>query len=112
MYLHHFSDHLLCGTSVKFRGFWDVAPCSHVEVDHRYIALIIAAVRTSETSVKFNVTTRHYIPEDSKLFTRHRENLKPQILNWVLNLIGRKLIEALFKNLVLILKKVQCISII
>jgi hypothetical protein len=25
------------------------------------------AVRTSETSVNFNVTTRRYIPEDSKL---------------------------------------------
>jgi hypothetical protein len=34
------------------------------------------AVRTSETSINFNVTTRHYIPEDSKLHTRHRENLK------------------------------------
>jgi hypothetical protein len=34
------------------------------------------AVRTSETSVNFNVTTRRYIPEDSKLHIRHRENLK------------------------------------
>jgi hypothetical protein len=25
------------------------------------------AVRTSETSVNFNVTTRRYVPEDSKL---------------------------------------------
>jgi hypothetical protein len=31
------------------------------------IALMIAAVRTSKTSVKFNVTTRRYIQEDSKL---------------------------------------------
>jgi hypothetical protein len=31
------------------------------------IALMIEAVRTSETSVNFNVTTRRYIPEDSKL---------------------------------------------
>jgi hypothetical protein len=28
---------------------------------------MMEAVRTSETSVNFNVTTRHYIPEDSKL---------------------------------------------
>jgi hypothetical protein len=28
------------------------------------IALIMEAVRTSETSVNFNVTTRRYIPED------------------------------------------------
>jgi hypothetical protein len=32
------------------------------------IALMIEAVRTSETSAKFNVTTRRYIPEDSKLY--------------------------------------------
>jgi len=28
---------------------------------------MMEAVRTSETSVNFNVTTRRYIPEDSKL---------------------------------------------
>jgi hypothetical protein len=28
------------------------------------IALMMEAVRTSETSVNFNVTTRRYIPED------------------------------------------------
>jgi hypothetical protein len=31
------------------------------------IALMMEAVRTSETSVNFNVTTRRYIAEDSKL---------------------------------------------
>jgi hypothetical protein len=30
------------------------------------IALMMEAVHTSETSVHFNVTTRRYIPEDSK----------------------------------------------
>jgi hypothetical protein len=42
------------------------------------IALMMetAGLRTSETSVNFNVTTRRYIPEDSKLHTRSRENLK------------------------------------
>jgi hypothetical protein len=34
------------------------------------------ALRTSETSVNTNLTTRRYIPEDSKLHTRCRENLK------------------------------------
>jgi head-tail adaptor len=33
------------------------------------------AVLTSETSAYFNVTTRRYILEDSKLHTRRRENL-------------------------------------
>jgi hypothetical protein len=37
---------------------------------------MMEAVRTSETSVNFNVTTRRYIPEDSKLHNRRRENLK------------------------------------
>jgi hypothetical protein len=40
--------------------------------------LMMEAVRTSETSVNFNVTTRRYIPEDSKLHTRRCENLKSQ----------------------------------
>jgi hypothetical protein len=37
---------------------------------------MMEAVRTSETSVSFNVTTQINIPEDSKLHTRRRENLK------------------------------------
>jgi hypothetical protein len=40
------------------------------------IALIMEAVRTSETSVNFNVTTRRYNPEDSKLHTSLCENVK------------------------------------
>jgi hypothetical protein len=40
------------------------------------IVLMMEAIRTSETSVKFNVTTRRHIPEYSKLHTRRRENLK------------------------------------
>jgi hypothetical protein len=54
--------------SVRFQVlmvvFWDVAPCSDVEVDKRcvlppssFIALIMEAVRTSETSVKFKIYT-------------------------------------------------------
>jgi hypothetical protein len=40
------------------------------------IALVMEAVRTSEKSVDIYMTTRHYIPEDSELHTRRRENLK------------------------------------
>jgi hypothetical protein len=40
------------------------------------IALMKEAVITSETSINFNLTTLRYIPEDSKLHTRRRENLK------------------------------------
>jgi hypothetical protein len=61
--------------------FWDVAPCS-LGVDRRFhhqgdefIALMMDAVRTSESSV-YSDTTQRYIPEDSELHTRSRENLK------------------------------------
>jgi hypothetical protein len=39
------------------------------------------AVRTFETSANFKVTTRRYIPDDSKHHTRRRENLKSRIMN-------------------------------
>jgi hypothetical protein len=42
------------------------------------IALMMEAVLSSETSVIIYLTTRQYIPEDSKLHTRRRENLKSQ----------------------------------
>jgi hypothetical protein len=40
------------------------------------MAQIMEAIRTSETSVNFNVTTRRCVPEDSKFYTRRGENLK------------------------------------
>jgi hypothetical protein len=40
------------------------------------ISLMMEAVRTSETSVNIYLTTRQYIPEDSRLHTCRRENLK------------------------------------
>jgi hypothetical protein len=45
-----------------------------------FIALMMVAVRTSETSVHFNVTTTRYIPEDSKLHTRRCQNLTSYII--------------------------------
>jgi hypothetical protein len=39
------------------------------------IALMIDAVRTSETSVKIYLTTRQYIPEDSKLHNTEVEQV-------------------------------------
>jgi hypothetical protein len=39
---------------------------------------MMEVVRTSETSVNNYLTTRQYIPEDSKLHSRRRENLKSQ----------------------------------
>jgi hypothetical protein len=63
--------------SLKCTVFWDVALCSTFEVHRRFRgayclhhqgALMMDVVRTSETSVHFNMTTQLYIPEDS---TRH-----------------------------------------
>jgi hypothetical protein len=40
---------------------------------------MMEAVRTSETSLYIEFGTRQYIPEDSELHTRRRENLKSHI---------------------------------
>jgi hypothetical protein len=53
----------------KFTVFWDFAPSSQLEFGRSFIALIMEAVRISETSAHLNVITRRYIPEDSKLHT-------------------------------------------
>jgi hypothetical protein len=75
--------------------FWDVAPCSLVEVYQRFrgpcclhhqgheslIALIMEAASTSETLVNFCQTTRRYILEDSHL----RFNTVPQSFIQIVN---------------------------
>jgi hypothetical protein len=43
------------------------------------IALMLEAARTSETSIDIRLRTRQYIPADSELYTRRRENLKSHI---------------------------------
>jgi hypothetical protein len=42
----------------------------------RWLHMMMQAARTSETSVDIQLRTRKYIPEDSELHTRRRENLK------------------------------------
>jgi hypothetical protein len=44
------------------------------------ISLMMEAESTSETSVNIYLTRRQYIPEDSELHTRRRENLKSHII--------------------------------
>jgi hypothetical protein len=59
-----------------------VVPLKLIDVSEVRTASIIRAmmdVRTSETSVNFNLITWRYIPEDSKLHTRRRENVKSHI---------------------------------
>jgi hypothetical protein len=54
---------------MKMTAFYDVEPCSLVEVDRHFrgyyclIALMMEAVSTSETSVNFYETTWRDIPE-------------------------------------------------
>jgi hypothetical protein len=68
---------VLTAASMKFRVFWDVGRVVTLkltdvsEVSTDFIALMMEAIRISETSVNFNVTTWHYIPGDSKLHTSH-----------------------------------------
>jgi hypothetical protein len=66
---------------MKLRILWDMQPCSLVGVGRRFIVSdLMEAVCTSETSVYSNETTRRYIPVDSQLHTRRRENLKSHII--------------------------------
>jgi hypothetical protein len=62
---------LLTAASVKVVILWNVADCSLVEIDrslrgaYYLAALMMDAVRTSETSVSFYQMTRRNIAEDS-----------------------------------------------
>jgi hypothetical protein len=46
------------------------------EITTYYLALMMEAASSSETSVNISQTTRCYIPEDSHLHTRRRDNPK------------------------------------
>jgi hypothetical protein len=58
---------VLTTASMKIKISWDVGPRSPFGVDRRFIALMVEAVRTSETSVYSNETMLRYIPEGSNL---------------------------------------------
>jgi hypothetical protein len=72
--------------SMKFRVFWDVLLCSPVDVDR----LMMETVCTSGMSVNTYLTTRQYIPEDSKLYMLEVQNYllgstsQKTILNFIL----------------------------
>jgi hypothetical protein len=69
----------------RFRGWY--------YLHQQAMALIMEAVRTSETSDPFNLTTWRYYPEDSTLHSRRHENLKSHILQLyiILNLLLQQL---------------------
>jgi hypothetical protein len=64
---------VITAASMNFRVFCYVAPCSH-EVDRRFRGAYCLhhCTCTSETSVNFNLTTRRYIPQVSKLVSHER----------------------------------------
>jgi hypothetical protein len=79
---------VLTAVSMKMVGFWDVAPCSLVEVYRRFkvlaasiisvvIALTMEEAGTSETSANFYQTIRRNIPEHKSSFTI----ISPNIIN-------------------------------
>jgi DNA-directed RNA polymerase subunit E'/Rpb7 len=58
---------------MNMTAFCHISPCSLVEVARHVYCLHhqgVEAVRTSETSVYFNETTRRYIPEGCNVRTR------------------------------------------
>jgi hypothetical protein len=61
--------------SVRMTAFWDIAPCSRVEVDRSFRGGYCLHHQSDETAMYFNEATRRYIQE-SCLHTRHRENRK------------------------------------
>jgi hypothetical protein len=80
-------------TLLKIAAFGDIAPCSHVVVvqcfrgayclhyhgdDAGFIALMMEAVCTSETSVCYNETTWRNISEGCNIHTCHHDNLKSE----------------------------------
>jgi hypothetical protein len=57
----------------------DVSQVPTASIIRAMNAMMMEAVRTSETLVHFNAITLRYIPEDFKLHTGRRENLKSHI---------------------------------
>jgi hypothetical protein len=71
---------VLTAANMKIRAVWDITPCSPVVVDRRFrgadclhnqddvfITRLLEAVRTSETSVCYNETTRRNRPENKTI---------------------------------------------
>jgi hypothetical protein len=77
-------------TQMEIIVFWDLVAIQSVQnwptFQRRLLppasggsALMMEEVSTSETSVNFHESTRRNIAEDSHLFARRRDNLKPDM---------------------------------
>jgi hypothetical protein len=82
---------VLMAVGMKMTAFWDITPCSLVEVDRRFrgvycpVRVMMEAALTSETSVYFNKTARHHIPECCHLHTYSRHHYRTGHKNLILN---------------------------
>jgi hypothetical protein len=66
---------------------------------------MMEAVCTSETSVDIQLRTRQYIPEDSELHTRHRENVKSHTRKDVVPSVESCQIDGVFHSMKLYLDR-------
>jgi hypothetical protein len=82
--------------------------CVVLAASIRAIALMMEAASSSETSVNFYQSTQLNNPEDSRLKTRRRENLKSYLLagsvrlelrNVLFHMVAKSEIEKLFLSL-------------
>jgi hypothetical protein len=63
--------------SLKMAAFWDVAPCSLADSDRRFSTNTLT--KESVSSSQILVSIYCYIPPDSHLQTRQRNNIRAQL---------------------------------
>jgi hypothetical protein len=95
---------VITAASMKFRILWDVLPCSQVDVDRRFRGAYCLhhqsdAARTSETSIYIYLTTRQYIPEDSKLQLYVQLFSKHTLYRWIRDALLRQFLNGLSRAL-------------
>jgi hypothetical protein len=89
--MHESDEQYLYSKFYEVDYFWHVTPCSLIDIGRRFRGAyclhhqddeMMETVSSSETSVNIYQTTRCSIPEDSRLHTRRRENLKSHLQNF------------------------------
>jgi hypothetical protein len=60
--------------SLKITAFWNMSPCSLVEVNRRFRDAYCLLHRPND-GCSLLQATRRYIPENCRVYTHHRENL-------------------------------------
>jgi hypothetical protein len=97
---------------LKITAFWDIAPCSLVEVDRCFRRGTASLIRVS---VYFNKTAWCYIPESCHLHTRYHENLNSHYIYFVYRLeqriwVGSQLLMSIHMPLLTVFVNVRCLS--